>query len=78
MLCGQCKVITDGVSDAHDVSWRRVSMPDQLTALLCARCGTVLPNPDPDGIMLTKLTQLSRFGLGADDRPLLEPDKRVG
>jgi hypothetical protein len=52
-------------------------MPDQLTALLCARCGAVLPNPDPDGIMLTKLTQLSRFGLGADDRPLLEPDKRV-
>jgi hypothetical protein len=52
-------------------------VPDELTALLCSRCGAVLPSPDPDGVMLTKLTQLSRFGLGADDRPLLAPNKRI-
>jgi len=77
VYCSQCQVITSNLPQTYDVSWRRTPVPDELTALLCSRCGAVLPSPDPDGVMLTKLTQLSRFGLGADDRPLLAPDKRI-
>jgi len=77
VYCAQCRLITSNLPQTYDVSWRRTPVPDELTALLCSRCGAVLPSPDPDSVMLTKLTQLSRFGLGADDRPLLVPDKRV-
>jgi hypothetical protein len=42
-----------------------------LSSLLCARCGTVLTTLDPADAMLSKLSQLSKFGIGADDRPIL-------
>jgi hypothetical protein len=74
VLCMQCQVMTSSLPPRYDALWRHPPLPDELTALLCSRCGAVLPSPDPDGVMLTKLTQLSRFGLGADDRPLLVPE----
>ena len=46
-------------------------LSDSLASLLCARCGTLLLRADPEEALLTKLSQMSRFGLGADDRPLL-------
>ena len=47
-------------------------LSDSLASLLCARCGTLLLQADPQEALLTKLSQMSRFGLGADDRPLLD------
>jgi hypothetical protein len=38
---------------------------------ICARCGAAPIPEDSVDAMLTKLSQLSRFGLGADDRRLL-------
>jgi ribosomal protein L40E len=38
---------------------------------ICARCGAAPIPEDSVDAMLSKLAQLSRFGLGADDRPLL-------
>ncbi len=77
MLCSDCEVTVSGLPIAYDALARSAHLPDQLTALLCSRCGTVLPSPDFDDGMLAKLTQLSRFGLGADDRPLLNPGKQA-
>ncbi len=56
----------------------RENMPrlGELRRLLCARCGALLPTEDPSEVMLAKLTQLSKFGLGADDRPLLTGQPR--
>ena len=71
MLCGYCRSRMEGLSEIRESEPRRTSVPVELSTLLCGRCGTVLPVPDPDGGMLTKLNQLSGFGLGADDRPLL-------
>jgi hypothetical protein len=38
---------------------------------VCARCGAAVLPGDPLEAMLAKLSELSRFGLGGDDRPLL-------
>jgi hypothetical protein len=46
-------------------------------ALPCARCGERLNPTDQAETMLTKLTQLSQFGLGADDRPVLTQEPPV-
>lgn len=37
----------------------------------CGHCGALLPVPDTVGTMLEKLTQLARFGLDAESRPIL-------
>ena len=70
MLCIGCQAIMSNMPGGYQCLSGRTQR-DQLTVLLCSRCGAVLPNPDPDYGLLAKLTQLSRFGLGADDRPLL-------
>ena len=71
MLCNRCEnrisrsvVPAAGYAVSTDLS-------DSLASLLCARCGTLLLRADPEEALLTKLSQMSRFGLGADDRPLL-------
>ena len=38
---------------------------------VCAYCGAVIGSREPVDKMLVKLSELSRLGLGADDRPLL-------
>jgi hypothetical protein len=57
-----------------DLSYQKLEV-GELRGLVCERCGTVLPTKDPAEVMLSKLTQLSRFGLGADDRPLFSVPK---
>lgn len=54
-----------------------LARPSALRALTCAECGAVLPEADEGEAWLRKLLQLSRFGLCAGARPLLEP-RRVG
>ena len=45
----------------------------RLGDLICARCGSVLPAEMVTERLLTKLSQLGRFGLDAAARPLLKP-----
>ena len=71
MLCVKCDSILAGSSLGADPRIRWTDLSGPLSALLCARCGAVLPALDPAHAMLAKLSQLSRFGLGADDRPIL-------
>ena len=70
MLCSRCEATVTSMA-LRDPRVRWSDLADPVAALLCSRCGSVLPSPDPTEGMLTKLEQLSRFGLGADDRPLL-------
>jgi len=39
----------------------------------CRACGAVFPVHDATNALLSKLSQLARFGLAAEDPPLLEP-----
>jgi hypothetical protein len=43
----------------------------ELSVLLCERCGAVLPPLDETEALLAKLAQLSRFGLAAGAGPIL-------
>ena len=47
----------------------------RLSDLICTRCGAVLPTELVTERLLSKLTQMGRFGLSAAERPLLEPDR---
>src|SRR2546422_3381070 len=49
--------------------------PSRLSDLICTRCGAVLPTELVTERLLSKLTQMGRFGLSAAGRPLLEPDR---
>lgn len=71
MLCVGCKNLCgdNAPRTTPGKRWRVLNNP--LHALFCARCGTLLPPLDPADAMLSKLAQLSKFGLGADDRPIL-------
>ena len=74
MLCERCRE----QRDTHQLSpsepggargWRSAAEGG------CERCGGAL-GPDPaTEALLAKLTQLARFGLAAEHRPLLEPAK---
>ncbi len=71
MLCVTCESTLAKLSLAGTP---RDSLPrlGELRRLLCARCGALLPTEeDSSEVMLAKMSQLSKFGLGADDRPLL-------
>ena len=48
------------------------SQGSEVATVLCARCGGLLSSVDPEWVLLKKLSQLSRFGLGGNDRPLLK------
>lgn len=72
MFCRRCAGMLSEWSRDHPQwpsVWPGSSSP--LSGLLCARCGVVLWPADFDRVLLSKLSQLSRFGLGADDRPVL-------
>ena len=71
MLCVKCRSLFDEPTAefAPRADWSGLHEP--LRTILCARCGTVLPVRDPAEAMLSKLSQLSKFGIGADDRPIL-------
>jgi hypothetical protein len=76
LLCNQCKLVLEKAANGATKQFGSPGLRDPVSALLCARCGSVLPFSDPDAGMLLKLSQLSRFGLGADDRPLLVTSNR--
>lgn len=65
VLCDQCD---------HNRSGREMETEPELGGLssqFCIRCGRLLPVPDSVEEMLGKLTQLARFGLDAESRPIL-------
>ena len=71
VLCPQCEAI---VADSSLVDRYRLHAPDLMRVLavhFCTRCRAMLHSVDEEKAMRTKLSQMSRFGLGADDRPLL-------
>jgi hypothetical protein len=52
---------------SHHLGWR-----NRVAGWFCDVCGEPIP-ADPEAFaLLTKLAQLSAFGLAADDRPILE------
>ena len=55
-----------------DKRLRPTRMPsDGVSAQFCEACGDLLPVRDSVDGMLEKLTQLARFGLDAESRPML-------
>jgi hypothetical protein len=42
-----------------------------IRVLLCELCGAVLDAHDADDLMLRRLSQFARFGIGAESGPLL-------
>lgn len=73
MLCDRCeKANTTPGSNQTTAGPLDPQVASRLRDLLCERCGAVLPPTDPTETMLEKLSQLARFGLTAEGRPLLE------
>ncbi len=75
MICKQCQHDMSSLAGVGKPRPQLLSRAS-LSALFCARCGSMVAPTDPVDAMLTKLFQLSRFGLGADDRPLLATNPR--
>ena len=73
VLCLRCKGLFDDQTMKFSPRERWATLHNPLSSLLCSRCGSILPMLDPAEAMLSKLSQLSKFGLGADDRPILTP-----
>jgi hypothetical protein len=73
MQCSECEVKRPGTVR---VKAGRIIGPAQarmgrLSLLYCHQCGTPLPPPDTTDTLLAKLSQLARFGLSAEDSPIL-------
>ena len=68
MLCKPCQRTVSGLSHECQAQARRSPLAESFGTLLCARCGGTLPPVDLEDSLLAKLSQLSRFGLGGDDR----------
>lgn len=73
MLCPHCQTRTPVEASALRTSLKFVLGSERLSRLVCDRCGAVLPLEDPTDRLLGKLSQLARFGLAAEARPLLVP-----
>ncbi len=71
MLCTRCESLFVDSKVELEPQGRWVSLSKPLSSQMCARCGAILPLQNSAEAMLSKLSQLSRFGLGADDRPIL-------
>ncbi len=76
MLCVRCKEILAELSLPWRHQFKQAPSGSSMARILCARCGAMVIPPNPEEAILTKLAQLSRFGLGADDRPLLASSHR--
>ncbi len=65
MICSHCKETSDAVGSKIPVSgdWGDG---------VCETCGALLTQADTTSALLAKLSQLARFGLAAEDGPLLE------
>lgn len=81
MLCRRCEAIAErsprtpprAVEQGGGVE----AVRNRLRALVCERCGLVLPlgGGDTTDSLLDKLSQLAQFGLTAEGRPLLESSR---
>jgi len=77
MLCGNCQ------ANARELTGRPApERPSAVSAgleplrtLLCEQCLALLPAVDSTDLLLRTLSQLARFGLGAQTRPLLTVGK---
>jgi hypothetical protein len=76
MLCHNCKELQAVVPEVRRRRWRDSHRTEPLDLLFCERCRALLLPEDTLESMLSKLGQMSRFGLGADDRPLLTRTER--
>ena len=72
MLCNDCQnLVGQSTYRRARRSGRWAPPQNALAGLVCKRCGAVLQAEDSAEWILTRLSRLSRFGLGADDRPIL-------
>ena len=71
MLCTHCGTRLAELPLDVESSKLPSSRAGSLQGLLCTRCGALVRAEDLVDGRLGKLSLLSRFGLGADDRPLL-------
>ena len=71
VICSRCEALFNSTSFTSRPRFDFGEMAEALATLFCSQCGAMLQPVDPEQPMLEKLTQLSRFGLGGDDRPLL-------
>ncbi len=71
MLCVRCKEILAELPLLGKHQIKQTPSGSSMARILCACCGAMVIPANPEEAILTKLAQLSRFGLGADDRPLL-------
>ena len=72
MLCERCEKILAELSLQCEPQRQGSALAASLATVLCARCGGFVSSVDPERVLLKKLSLLSRFGLGGDDRPLLK------
>ncbi len=72
MLCERCEKILAEWSLQCEPQSQGSELAASLATVLCARCRGFVPSVDPERVLLKKLSLLSRFGLGGDDRPLLK------
>ena len=72
MFCERCEKILAEWSLQCEPQRQGWELAVSLATVLCARCGGLLSSVDPERVLLKKLSQLSGFGLGDDDRPLLK------
>ena len=73
MLCIQCTHLPLALRRSGAPSSRRAWRSEHLGVLYCEQCGTVLLPEGTADALLDKLSQLARFGLTGDPRPILEP-----
>jgi len=79
MLCRRCEIASSATGVRHAApSPARVWGAHRLGNLLCASCGTILTGEDVAERLLRKQSQLARFGLTGQARPLLEVARRRG
>ena len=73
VLCAPCieMLVRLSLTDRPRVPFSE--LPESLSSLFCGRCGALLGPSDPEQVLLGKLSQLSQFGLGVDQGPLLKP-----
>ena len=71
MLCGQCEIMLSRLSLTYQPQVHVSGLAKSLSTLFCARCGALQPPADPERLLRRKGSQLSRFGLGADDEHVL-------
>lgn len=72
MLCERCEKILAEWSLQCEPQSQGSELAASLATVLCARCRGLVSSVDPERVLLKKLSLLSRFGLGGDDRPLLK------